>query len=68
MMVGVQLALSRVRDDIPNLSCPRVIAQMCRDRGHLWSSRVLDPSTTLFAFLTKVSLSKMGGIPILERF
>ena len=53
-MFGIQVALSRVRDDLPNLLCSQVIEQMCRDLGHSWRSRVLDPSTTLFAFLTQV--------------
>lgn len=53
-MFGIQVALSRVCDDLPNLLCPQAIEQICRDLGYAWRNRVLDPSTTLFAFLTQV--------------
>ena len=54
MPLSLADALRQVRDDIATLLEPEPLRQLCRDCGHRWRDRILDPVTTIHLFLLQV--------------
>lgn len=53
-MVTITQALERVKDDFPHDLDANRIDQACRDVGHRWRDRVLNPVTTIYTFLVQI--------------
>ncbi len=47
----IATALQRLRQDLADCLRPDAIRDACRDAGHRWRDRVLDPVTTAYLFL-----------------
>lgn len=64
-------ALRHVREDLAILLLPEVLGQFCRDCGHCWRERLLDPVTTIHLFVLQVlhgntACSHLPHLPGLE--
>jgi hypothetical protein len=46
--------LERLRQDQSDHLAPEVIEEACRQEGHTWRKRLLDPVTTIYLFLLQV--------------
>lgn len=54
MFANVQSALRRIRNDVALLLEPDYIENVCRELGHTFRERVLDPVTTIHLFLLQI--------------
>jgi len=54
MVPTITQALARVKEDLWRLLQPEAIIEVCRQCGHEWRERVLDPVTTIHLFLLQV--------------
>src|SRR5260370_9415901 len=54
MVPTITDALRRVKDDLSQLLRPEAILELCRQCGHEWRQRVLDPVTTIHVFALQV--------------
>jgi hypothetical protein len=70
-MVSFPSALRRIKDELADLLTRPFIEQVCREAGHSWRRRVLDPVTTIHLFILQVlhhntacsHLSRLTGKP-----
>ena len=46
--------LTRLRQDIASGLAEETIEAACRQAGHSWRRRILDPATTIYLFLLQV--------------
>src|SRR6266481_3439620 len=54
MVPTITDALQRVKDDLSQLLRPEAILELCRQCGHEWRERVLDPVTTIHVFILQI--------------
>lgn len=54
MAVFIRSVLAQVNTEIARILSPQVIEGICRDLKYRWRKRVLDPATTVYAFLRQV--------------
>ncbi len=54
MVPTITDALRRVKDDLSQLLRPEAILELCRQCGHEWRQRVLDPVTTIHVFALQI--------------
>jgi hypothetical protein len=71
-MVTILPALRQVREDLVNILDRTAVERLCREVGHRWRDRELDPYTTLHLFILQVlnTNTAMAHLPHLsgERF
>lgn len=53
-MASIARALVRIKQDVVACLSGALIEQVCRDAGHAWRERVLDPVTLLHLFLLQI--------------
>lgn len=53
-MVSFPATLRRIKQELADVLTPRIIEQVCREAGHAWRCRVLDPVTTIHLFLLQM--------------
>lgn len=53
-MASINVALSKVKDELTRLLDPDLLRHMSADEGHRWRDRVLDPATTILLLITQV--------------
>jgi Transposase DDE domain len=53
-MVSITPALRRIKDDLANLLSRPFIEQVCREVGHTWRDRLLDPVTVIHLFILQI--------------
>ncbi len=53
-MVSFPLTLRRIKQELADVLTPRMIEQVCREAGHTWRCRVLDPVTTIHLFILQM--------------
>jgi Transposase DDE domain len=53
-MVSITHALRRIKEDLAAHLSPLFIEQFCRQVGHAWRDRVLDPVTTIHLFILQI--------------
>jgi hypothetical protein len=53
-MVSITHALRRIKDDLVTLLSPSFIQQICREQGHAWRDRQLDPVTLIHLFILQI--------------
>ena len=53
-MASIAYALERIKTNPLEVLNPRMIEQVCRECGHEWRDRELDPATTLALFCQQV--------------
>jgi hypothetical protein len=61
MPLSLADALRQIRDDIATLLEPAPLRPLCRDCGHRWRERVLDPVTTIHLFVLQVLHGNTAG-------
>jgi hypothetical protein len=54
MLQSLLAALQLVRTDLAQLLQPLALGELCRSLNHRWRNRVLDPATTIHAFLVQI--------------
>jgi Transposase DDE domain len=54
MLFHLNAALRRIQEDLAKVLQPEQIATACRDVGHKYRERVLDPITTIHLFVTQI--------------
>jgi hypothetical protein len=54
MAISIVEAVQRIKADVAYFLSPTSIRAVCRNLGHTWRERVLDPVTTLHVFLLQV--------------
>jgi Transposase DDE domain len=54
MIPTLSTALRHLRDNLAGLLEPLAVRQLCRDMGHRWRERLLDPVTTIHLFILQV--------------
>lgn len=63
-------ALGRVKKDLARVLEPTMLAELCREVGHRWRDRLLDPVTTIHLFILQIvngatacaHVSHLGGM------
>ena len=50
----IRFVLAQVNTEIARILSPQVIEGICRDLNYRWRKRILDPATTVHAFLRQV--------------
>ncbi len=53
-MVTILHALGQVREDLVRFLDRTFVEQVCRELGHVWRERRLDPFTTLHLFILQI--------------
>ncbi len=53
-MASITCALRRIKDDLASLLSPSFIERICREVGHDWRERVLDPVTVIHLFILQI--------------
>jgi len=53
-MANIPRALSQIKDDLAKLLSPHFIEQVCREGGHTWRRRLLDPVTLIHVFILQI--------------
>jgi hypothetical protein len=53
-MVSIVCTLRRIKEDLAAHLSPAFIEQVCREVGHAWRERVLDPVTTIHLFILQI--------------
>lgn len=53
-MASITRALSRIKGDLSKLVSPDQIEHVCRELGHHWRQRLLDPVTTIHLFILQI--------------
>lgn len=53
-MVSITRALRQIKDDLATHLSPAFIETICRQLGHDWRDRVLDPVTTIHLFILQI--------------
>jgi|CXWL01.1.fsa_nt_gi hypothetical protein len=53
-MASIARALSRIKGDLSNLVSAELIEHICREAGHHWRQRLLDPVTTIHLFILQI--------------
>ncbi len=53
-MVSITQSLRRIKDELAVLLAPSFIEQVCRDVGHHWRVRLLDPVTIIHLFILQI--------------
>ena len=53
-MVSITHALRRIKDDLAKFLEPVFIEQVCREAGHTWRDRLLDPVTVVHLFILQI--------------
>lgn len=51
---SIARALSRIKGDLSNLVSAELIEHSCREAGHHWRQRLLDPVTTIHLFILQI--------------
>lgn len=54
MAAFIRSVLEQVKGDVAQVLSPQVVEQICRDLNYKWRDCVLDPATTVYAFLRQV--------------
>lgn len=54
MIGSILSAIGQIKSDVARRLEPALIRQLCREVGHIWRERALDPVTTIHAFLLQV--------------
>ena len=54
MAAFIGSVLAQVNTEVARILSPQVIERICRELKYVWRKRVLDPSTTVHAFLRQV--------------
>lgn len=54
-MVSIRARLERVKADPMSVIDPQLVEHACREVGHRWRDRVLDPASTLRVFATQIA-------------
>src|SRR5688572_19775294 len=54
MAESIAGAVSRIKDDVAAALDPRAVERLCRELGHQWRERELDPATTVALFVQQV--------------
>jgi hypothetical protein len=54
-MASIRARLARIKDDPAGLIDPELVARACREAGHRWRERTLDPVRTLRVFAVQVA-------------
>jgi hypothetical protein len=54
-MASISARLARIKDDPAGLIDPEMVARACREAGHRWRERTLDPVRTLRVFAVQVA-------------
>ena len=70
-MASITRALGRIKDDLANLLAPAFVEQVCREAGHTWRDRLLDPVTLIHLFILQIlhgntacaALPRLSGQP-----
>ena len=70
MALRITAALARIKSDVARWLTPDAIRSVCRDVGHSWRERILDPVTTVHLFLLQVlhgntacaHVPRLGGV------
>jgi len=60
MVTSLADVLQRIKSDVARYLEPEWIRQLCRQVGHVWRERVLDPVTTIHAFVLQVLYGNTG--------
>jgi hypothetical protein len=53
-MASIAQAVRRIKENLASYLEPAFIESLCREHGHAWRSRVLDPVTTLHLFILQI--------------
>ena len=53
-MASIARALNRIKGDLESLLSAAFIEQVCREAGHHWRQRLLDPVTTIHLFILQI--------------
>ncbi len=64
-MASITHALRRIKDDLANLLSPAFIEQICRESGHHWRDRKLDPVKLIHLFILQILNGNVAcaGVP-----
>jgi len=54
MALSIAAAIQRIKSGVSDWLSPETIQQICRDHGHQWRERILDPVTTIQLFLLQI--------------
>lgn len=53
-MASITQALRRIKEELATLLSPAFVEQICRELGHDWRERLLDPVTTIHLFILQI--------------
>ena len=70
MARSIAAAVARIKTEVAQLLMAETIGQVCRDLGHTWRDRVLNPATTVHLFILQilhgntacVHVPRLGGV------
>ena len=54
MVTTIAEALGRIKKELARVLEPAMLTELCREVGHQWRDRLLDPVTTIHLFLLQV--------------
>ena len=54
MAAFIRSVLTQANTEVARVLSPKVIEQICHDLNYSWRKRVLDPTTTVYAFLRQI--------------
>ena len=54
MVTTIAEALGRIKKELARVLEPAMLAELCRELGHQWRERLLDPVTTIHLFILQV--------------
>ena len=53
-MVSIARVLEQIKDDLAGVLSPAFIELVCREEGHVWRDRLLDPVSVVHLFIQQI--------------